>query len=152
MKHARLRGIPRVDVKEGRMRTTEVITIRVGDGFRQRFADFCEKADVTQREAVENLVTDYFEGKIAIDGGHIAPEIVYMDVTEEYDELDDEMPFNDEPGYSEYTEFGFDTFVRLLRKRDYPDEYIKKMVENMISTAYDMPKYNPRRSRSDDGC
>ena len=64
---------------------------------------------------------------------------------------DEDIPFS-EPDGQEYFEFGFDTLVNLLRKKEYPDEYIKKMAEGMIATACDMPRFNPRKSKGDWGC
>ena len=135
------------------MANTDVITVRVGNGFKQRFTDLCDKSGITQRELIENLVKDYNEGKFEIEGGHIGFDSFGADMptgVDEYDPLED-VPFN-EPDGQEYFEFGFDTLVNLLRKKDYPDEYIKKMAENMITTAYDMPKFNPRKKKDDWGC
>lgn len=126
------------------MGATEVIGTRVSDGYKQRFADMCVKAGATPREIIENLVDDYFACKFEMNGGHIESGLL-TGISEDFDDS-----VNNE---SEYKEFGFDTLVNLLRKKEYPDEYIKKMADSMIATAYDMPKFNPRKMRSDEcGC
>lgn len=114
-----------------------MIGMRVGEGYKQRFNDMCAKVGATPREVMENLVDDYFACRFSMNGGHIENGLLTR-VEDDFEET-----VNNDG--QEYFEFGFDTLVNLLRKKDYPDEYIKKMAENMITTAYDMPKFNPRK-------
>lgn len=51
-----------------------------------------------------------------------------------------------------YKELKLDRLIAAFEKRGYPDEAIGRSVETMIQTVLDSPKYNPRRSRYDEGC
>ena len=119
------------------MSATEVLGTRVGDGYKQRFNDMCGKIGVTPREVIENLVDDFFNGRVDFSGGHIENGLLTR-VEDDSDEID-------------YEYFGFDKFVKILQKKDYPDEYIKKQVDSMVSAAYDAPTFNPKKCRGDWG-
>jgi len=130
------------------MGNTEVIGTRVSEGYKQRFADMCVKIGATPREVIENLVDDYFECKFSISGGHIDSENGLL--TRVSEDFDDSVNSNSIPVNSdEYYDFGFDVFVKILRNKEYPDEYIKKFVDNITLSAYEMPKFNPKRVRDD---
>ena len=121
------------------MSSTEVIGVRVSDGYKQRFADLCDKIGATPREVMENLVDDYFRGSVSFSGGHIENGLL----TGVEDDFDD----------GEYRKFGFNNIVRLLRKKGYPDSVIKGYTDSLVERVYEMPNYNPRRARDFDcGC
>ena len=124
------------------MGTTEVIGTRVGEGYKQRFTDMCVKAGATPREVLENLVDDYFACRFTMSGGHVENGLL----TRVEDDFEDTVNTDD----SDYYNFGLDTWVSILRKKEYPDEIIKRIVDTMISAAYDMPRFDPRKKRGED--
>lgn len=51
-----------------------------------------------------------------------------------------------------YKELRFDRLLSAFERQGYPDNVIRQSVEQMITTVQDMPKYNGKRARFDEGC
>lgn len=128
------------------------LTTKVTDDFKSEVDKIAAANGKTTSDFVRICIEDAVHGHYKLNGDHLVPTEEYLNALTAVVNQDEEVVDHGEMGDSEYYEFGFDTLVNLLRKKDYPDEYIKKMAENMISTAYDMPRFNPRRKRDDWGC
>lgn len=121
---------------------SQSVGIRLPDALKDELDSYSARNGITRNAVVQAAIEGISRGDYEIRDGRFEPTEEYLDAVRP---IDNAPTTND----SEYYEFGFDTFVRLLRKKDCPDDYIKRLVSNMIETAYDMPKYNPRRARDE---
>lgn len=133
------------------MARNDVLTIRLEDGFKSRFNDLCDTVGVKAGELIESLVKDYYDCKVAIEDGHIVAKSeenrAYTETEEAYTLMDKGVEEFD------YEYYGFDTLVRLFKRKEYPDDYIRRVVnDNIVASVYDMPKYNPRKRREEWEC
>lgn len=115
---------------------TKVISVRISNEAAAAIELEADRTGKSIKELIEGFGLDISEGRIRCDNDSVIP-------TEEY--------LGDIGNDSEYEELGFAGVLRMLRKREYPDNVIKRMNEQQMIQIGDMPKYRAGRS-VDWGC
>lgn len=126
----------------------KTIGVKVQDDFKTEVDEIAAKNGKTTSDFVRICVEDAVHGHYTLEGEHLVPTEEYLNALRP---IGGETSISDEPNDGwEYHEFKFDKLVNVLRDKDYPDEYIREMVGNMIYAAYDRPRFDPRKKRGED--
>ena len=128
------------------------ISAKVTDDFKEVVDHIAARNGKTTSDFVRICIVDAVNGHYRLDGEHLVPTDEYLDALRPKSEksmVDQYSNMVNHASEVDFEYFGFHKFVKILREKEYPDEQIKRLVDNFISAAYDMPKYNPRKCRED---
>jgi hypothetical protein len=103
-------------------RNTEILSLRIRSEVAEKF-----KNDAASKGF---RPSEYFEHLMGYEKG-VTPDEIEVSDTFEYEEL------------------GFDRVLRLLRKKNYPDRAIQKLLDGVAEQVMEAGDYNPRRAKED---
>lgn len=105
----------------------------------------CESTGMTMSAVIKALLDALDNSQIEIRG----EGVVATDKTDAVNETGYECESEHE---SEYERLGFAGVLRMLKKKDYPDDAIRRINEQQMIQISDMPKWSARRAGNDWGC
>lgn len=114
---------------------TVTVSMRVNECTKNKFEAMCEAIGYSKGDAFEMLLELWERG-----------DIFYMDGELQVAKIEEKHTD------SSRIQRNLDRFVETLTDKGYPENIIADIAENILNSAREMNRFNPKRSKNDMGC
>lgn len=120
------------------------VGIRMPDETKKELDKISAEAGITRNVVIQIAVEAISCGNMEIKDGKLVPTSEYLEVLRPKG-----LAIDFDEDTSDLERLGFDGILRLLRKKKYPDNAIRRLVDQLKEQIMENGDYNPRRSRED---